>query len=96
MPAGSRDTLLKAFAFLASDKRRAAYALTGVCKMAGKPLDVKILVRKGVETVPFETLTAEEKRVLCESLNRRAICAIANLRGYDVKFMDSSAGGDKK
>lgn len=55
--------------------------------MAGKPLDVEILVRKDGETVPYDTLTAEEKKALCESLNRRAIRAVAGLRGYDVEFL---------
>lgn len=55
--------------------------------MAGKPLDVEILVRKDGETVPYDTLTAEEKQALCESLNRRAIRAVAGLRGYDVEFL---------
>lgn len=57
--------------------------------MAGKPLEVEIFVRRRGKTVPYGTLTAEEKAELSRSLNQRAIRAAASLRGYDVEFPDS-------
>ena len=71
-------------------KEAALQPLRQVIKMAGKPLDVEIFVRRNGELLPYDELTEEEKRALSESLNKRAIRAAAGLRGYDVEFLDSA------
>lgn len=60
--------------------------------MAGKPLDVEIFVRRDGELVPYAVLTEEEKRTLSESMNKRAIRALAGLRGYEVEFSETPRG----
>ena len=57
--------------------------------MAGKPLEVEIFVRRDGELVPYAVLTEEEKRTLSENLNKRAIRALAGLRGYEVEFSET-------
>jgi len=54
-----------------------------------KLLEAEIMVVRGGEAVPYETLTKEEKGELGKKLNQRAVKAVAANRGYDVKFYDS-------
>lgn len=60
----------------------------GTLNMA-KLLEAEIMVVRGGEAVPYETLTAEEKGELGKKLNQQAIRAVARLRGYDIKFFDA-------
>lgn len=54
-----------------------------------KLLEAEIMVVRGGEAVPYETLTKEEKGELGKKLNQRAVKTVAASRGYDVKFYDS-------
>ncbi len=53
-----------------------------------KPLKVNIYVSMKDKTVPYNSLTEEEKTSLAIRLNRRAIQAAAGAEGYEVEFLD--------
>ena len=54
-----------------------------------KLLEAEIVVVRGGEEIPYETLTKEEKGELGKKWNQRAVKTVANNRGYDIKFYDS-------
>ena len=53
-----------------------------------KPLKVNIYVCMKDKTVPYNTLSSDEKMELGIRLNRRGLQAAARVEGYELEFFD--------